>query len=299
MTALKIVFILSTNYSGSHLLAQLLGAHSQCLSIGELHNFRKLKDRRRAGRNVVNDYQSNPLFHGLAERSAEQWHQRILTNAAQHRPATRVLIDNSKRPQWAAKICAAQPIDARYIHLVRDPRALVRRWCETYVTRAARRAQRRRLARQRPSAIPTCAFGPIESVYAMKWVAANEAISDYLAGRKAPVISYDALATDPVSILARLMPSIGLSFEPSQLDYGRAAHSGTLKRDYLRASGHSQIEADRRWQTELPTAIADRVTEMRAVRRYVAQLGMRLDADGLWELQTPLAQNASSRSSVG
>lgn len=97
------------------------------------------------------------------------------------------------------------------------------------------------------------------------------------------MVSYDDLATDPQSTLQRIVPALGLAYEPAQLAYGRAAQSGTLKRDYLGAAARSIIAPDRRWQHELSGAVANRVAALAAVRRYIDERGMRLDADGLWD----------------
>lgn len=37
----QIVYILSTNYAGSHFLALMLASHSRCASVGEVHQLRK------------------------------------------------------------------------------------------------------------------------------------------------------------------------------------------------------------------------------------------------------------------
>ena len=40
---IRVILILSTPHAGSHLLSQLLGAHSACASIGKLQNFKKFR----------------------------------------------------------------------------------------------------------------------------------------------------------------------------------------------------------------------------------------------------------------
>lgn len=279
-----VVFILSTNYAGSHLLTQLLGAHSQCLSIGELHNFHKLRTRNRSDRNVVNDYENSPMFAGLADRPEAQWHRSILANLRPYRPAAHVLIDNSKRPEWAAQFESNPDFTSRYVHLIRDPRALVRRWQLTYANGVQQRGQRRRLARRKPAWALRALFSRMEVVYALKWLLANQAITGLMQRQgSTTVVSYDDLATDPRSTLQRIMPTLGLTFEPGQLDYGRVAQSGTLKRDYLDAAARSIIAPDRRWQRELSTTVAHRVGELAEMRSYIHGLGLHLDAEGLWD----------------
>ena len=276
-----VVFILSTNYSGSHLLAQLLGSHSQCLSIGELHNFGKLRDRVRTDRDVVNDYATNPLFAGLSDCPPGDWHARIFANSRAYRPNVTTMIDASKRVAWAERCAAAGAFDAVYLHLLRDPRAIVRRWLATYGSRRARCSQRRRLLRQSASSIAT-AFGPFDRVLLRKWVLANAAISEFVATqRKTRLVLYDDVARRASATLTGLMPVLGLGFEPSQLEYGRVAHAGTLKRAYLGASARSLIAPDLRWRDELPVSVIERIERSRTAAEYLARIGVELTADGL------------------
>jgi hypothetical protein len=277
-----VVFVLSTNYAGSHLLAQLIGAHSRCLSIGELRNFEKLRQRARTDRNVVSDYASNPLFAGLDACPPEAWHRRIFENAQAHRPGVTTLVDNSKRIEWAARCAKSADVRAVYVHLLRDPRALVRRWRATYGTRSEQRSQRRRLARRRPGRVVSALFAPIEIVYALKWLETNRSISEFCA-RRGPctTVLYEELARDPRAALARLMPALGLDYEPGQLEYGRVAHAGTLKREYLGASARSLVAVDERWRDELAAGLSARIVGMPALREYVASLGLTLDDGGL------------------
>jgi hypothetical protein len=277
-----VVFVLSTNYAGSHLLAQLIGAHSQCLSIGELRNFEKLRQRARADRNVVSDYASNPLFAGLDACPPEVWHRRIHENAQPYRPGVTTLVDNSKRIEWAARFAHNPDVRAVYVHLLRDPRALVRRWRATYDTGAARRSQRRRLVRRRPGTLSSALFAPIEIVYALKWLEINRSITDFCAAHgPCATVLYEELARDPRAALARLMPALGLDYEEGQLEYGRVAHAGTLKREYLGASARSLVAVDERWRDELPSGLSDRIAGMPALREYAHSLGLTLDDGGL------------------
>ena len=280
-----VVFILSTNYSGSHLLAQLLGSHSRCLSIGELHNYSKLRDRLRRDRDIVNDYATNPLFDGLGDRTESQWHARIFENSRAYRPTITALVDNSKRVAWAERFLESA-FDAVYLHLLRDPRAIVSRWLATYDTSRARRSQRRRLARRQPSLVATALLRPIDVVLAQKWVLANAAITEFLSTRsRTAVVLYDELSQRTAPALAALMPTLGLEFEAGQLEYGRVAHAGTLKRAYLGASARSLIAPDLRWRDALPANVIGRIDRSRPILDYLAKIGVELDADGLRRLR--------------
>ncbi len=274
----QVVFILSTNYAGSHLLAQLLAAHSRCASVGELHNYGKFRGRGSRSGNVVNDYLTHPVFAGLAEVPVGQWHGLLFERLQAGQPALSHLIDNSKRPEWARRF----PSEAsRAVHLVRDPRALVSRWLRTYDTGRAFRAQRRRVRRQRPW-LALRGLDPVD-VYLEKWLIANGRITAFIHRRPgAGPVSYRDLARQTAASLEALMPSLGLAYEPAQIDYGaRDSALGTRKREYLDSSRQSRIELDLRWQDHLSADQRRRIETNRSVRRYLESIGLVLVDDGL------------------
>lgn len=273
-----VIFVLSTNYAGSHLLSQLLAAHSRCAGVGELHNYDKFRGRGSRSGNVVDDYRDHPAFADLNGRPVSDWHRLIGERLAAERPGLTHLVDNSKRPDWARR-CAV--IGDAYVHLLRDPRALVSRWLATYDTAQTLAAQRRRVLRRNPWLMLR---GPgAVDVLAGKWLAANRRIDRFLRRRGPQVrLTYLDLARQPAATLQGAMPPLGLEFEPGQLDYGSADGAlGTRKRDYLAASRESRIEVDLRWQQALDPVDRATVENHRAIRRYLAGHGLTLTADGL------------------
>lgn len=279
----KVVFILSTNYAGSHLLTQLLGAHPRCRSIGELHNYRKYQDRPDERHSVVNDFAVNPWFAGLDSLSQMEWHQQVLQTIQSEQGEVNCLVDNSKKPDWAARFVNHSGIDARFVHLIRDPRALVRRWERTYETEEAKRSQRRRLARSSPRYLLKAFTATEQEIYLYKWLRSNQEISAFLArtGQTENVVTYRDLAVDTDNALRRLMPQLGLEFAASQLAFGEVEHKGTLKKEYLEQSRRSEISLDLRWQGELPRAQQQMIESNKDVACYLARLGLKLTADGL------------------
>jgi hypothetical protein len=273
----RIVFILSTNYAGSHLLAQLLAAHSRCAGVGELHNYRKFRERGSRSGNVVNDYLEHPAFAGLDTLPVRQWHGRIMERLREQDPRLSHLVDNSKRPAWARRFPVA---DSYSVHLLRDPRALVSRWINTYETPSQVRSQRLRVLRRKPWAIGGVA--DTVGIYVEKWLIANRAISRHLVGRKGAVVTYRDLALTTEATLRNLMPSLDLTFEPEQLHYGAAeGHLGTRKRDYLNAAECSVIQIDLRWRDHLSVSERSMVECHRGVNRYLRSLGLRMTDEGL------------------
>ena len=282
----QVVFILSTNYAGSHLLSQLLSAHSACVAVGELHNYRKYREfrtRRDDERNVVDDYETNPMFDGLDALPENARHHHIFENLRARQPAVSTLIDNSKKPAWPRRVGLAGSFDSRFVHLIRDPRALVRRWLSSYATTRVRRRQRIKLARTNPRHLLRACVGSDADVYLYKWLSANRDITRFLeeVDETAPVVTYHDLAVAPHATLQRLMPCWGLDFEPAQLDYGRAAQSGTRKRDYLALAADSGIVFDTRWRNELTAEQRRTIETNREAKQYLARLGIRMTDEGL------------------
>lgn len=280
----RVVVILALPHSGSHLLSQLLGAHSRCTSIGELHNYDKFMHRSREGaRNVTHNYADDEIFSGLASTPVTQWHEQILASVRKLQPGVTTLIDNSKRTGWAKRHMKNRDLEIIPVHLIRDPRALIRYWMLSYQTDKALRRQRIRHSRMAPLQAPallTCK--PLE-LYIRKWLIRNEEISQLLArtGYRRNLVSYHDLAVSPAQTLARLMPLLDLEYEPEQLNYGAVEQHGTRKREYESATTSSRIELDVRWQSFLDQSQISRVSEDGRLADYLLRTGLCFSESGL------------------
>ncbi|HSG90863.1 MAG TPA: sulfotransferase [Pseudomonadales bacterium] len=280
----RVVFVLSCNYSGSHLLARLLGAHPACADIGELRNLPKF--RARPGPNASGTearYAVDPLFAGIESLPATRWHGWLLERIRAVDPAVCVLVDNSKRLDWVARFVGRDDLDARCVHLLRDPRALARRWQGIFTTPAARRRARLRELRRQWRRAPRMLRAPMTEIHGWRWLRENRAISTFLARHQpaAPVVTYEALVADPAACLAQLMPSLGLAYDARQLDADAAAPFGTHKPAWAGAGPASALQADLRWQQELDAAAAQAVIAPAALRDYAAALGYGFGPAGL------------------
>lgn len=278
----RVVAIIAQSHSGSHLLSQLLGAHSQCVSIGELHNYDKFVNRA-GGDNVTSNYADDPLFAGLDGAPEQQWHERVYANARERYPTVTTLIDNSKRVSWCRKLLLNKRLHVIPVHLIRDPRAMLRHWLIRYDTSRKLRRQRVSLVRQAPlqtAGLLTC---PPRELYLRKWLIDNRQATDLLArtGCEHNLVTYHDLATRSEAALRQLMPRLGLEYEAGQLRYGEAEQHGTLKRDYRDATEASRIELDVRWQSFLSASEADAVAGDARVASYLQDLGLSLTARGL------------------
>ena len=94
-------------------------------------------------------------------------------------------------------------------------------------------------------------------------------------------VTYHDLASRPAETLGRLMPLLGLDYEPAQLKYGEADHRGTLKADYQHASEASAIELDTRWQADLTPEDASAATRHKPLNAYLDGLGLTFGPNGL------------------
>ncbi len=284
MSRAQVIAIMALPHSGSHLLSQLLGAHSDCLSIGELHNYDKLTNRDRQGSgNVIASFAEDPLFAGLAELPVGRWHREILDRARTDTPTLSTLVDNSKRTTWCASLLKNPELDVHPVLLLRDPRALLRFWNLRYDSPKKVRRQRTRHIRMAPAQTLQLLTCSTQELYVRKWLIRNREASDLLtrAGKPANIVTYHDLASRPEQTLRRLMPLLGLDYEPAQLRYGEAEHKGTVKAEYQSASVASAINLDVRWQTDLDPAVARAATEYEPLNAYLTALGLEFAAQGL------------------
>jgi hypothetical protein len=274
-----LIFVLSTNFAGSHYASLLLGSHSKLAHVGEAKRIRKNHSRKPVC-NVCGDIDHCRLFTGCSADHVDQLFDRIFENLG---PAVEGLVDNSKQPRWANLFLEQDRYDLRFVHLIRDPRALVRRWSLGNPT--LRRKLRKRLLfmRQAPRFAWRVAFSRQPTMYLYKWLAQNQAITRFLAKNDLEhrVVTYEDLARNPARELEPLMKWLGHKFEPDQIEYWKFEHHGSQKLEYEWVKKEQVRFFDTRWREQLPPGVSAYVMEHRAVNRYVAQLGLRLTDDGL------------------
>lgn len=136
----------------------------------------------------------NPWFKELKSLPDSRWHASVLDAIRLEEPATTCLIDNSKKVRWASRFVGNGDFTPYFVHLIRDPRALVSRWMRTYDTERAKRRQRMRIMKARPAYAYAYAAltGSEADVYCYKWLIANRQITDFLArvGQSTNVVTY-------------------------------------------------------------------------------------------------------------
>jgi hypothetical protein len=272
-----VVYILSTPYAGSHFLSLQLGSHTKAMHLGELKILRKgpPKEDQRECR-----FELGEVFQGIGPENIDQVYDIIFSRIDSNIEA---LIDASKMVHgWADRFLGNQNYNFKFLHLIRDPRALVRRWLQQ--TNLKRRLSLRlRLIRTYPDMAPYVLAADMPMLFAYNWLMHNRRISDFIRqhGLDGHVVTYRDLALDPATEVQRLMHWIGLEYEPPQLEYWNFEHIGTQKRAYEWVKEKKTKHFDCRWKTDLPANVQNRVINNRLIKAYIKQLGLQVAEDGL------------------
>jgi hypothetical protein len=190
------------------------------------------------------------------------------------RTAKDVLVDNSKSLSWARKTLASSEA-RRYIHLLRDPRAVVNSW--------RRRGQNKGLE---------------------QWVDENKRIAKFLSDQQldSRAVSYDELAQRTDETLAGLCEWLGLVYELAQKSYWRVEHHGAGRNgataafltDFVASDEAFYAERrrtnfyDTRWREELDAATRRAIERDVRLKAFLQRAGFELTDDGL----TPVRASA-------
>jgi len=286
-----IVTILSTNFSGSHYLSLVLGSHSHAMHIGEIHHLRRAH-KKAYPCSVCADPQQCPVVRRVTPKTIERVYDIIFENV--NNPSITTLVDTSKKVPWASRFVGQPGYRMKYIHLIRDPRALVRRWMVSYETVLQKRRVRRRTARRVPRRFFRILWGPEWQVYLYKWLWQNKKITRFLArhGLDAQVISYREVALDTEATMAKIERWLGEDFEPGQLEYWNVAHHGTQKKSYEWVKQQKTRYFDVRWQSFLSPELQSNILTYPEVATYLDALGFAPVADGLTRKLVPTSAHS-------
>jgi hypothetical protein len=256
-----VVFILSSTRSGSTWLALMLGSHSRACYAGELS---KMFSSRRAACALCEERGVHcPVFDDAVAVGSKRIHQRAL-----ERTAKSILIDNSKSLAWAERHLAGDALQRKYVHLLRDPRAVVHAW-QTH--------------------------GRAKGIE--DWVQENDAIGSYIADHRLDhhVVTYDQLAAATGATLRPLCSWLGLDYEAGQVEYWRFEHHGAGRNGATAAFLESYVAPDRefyaanrrrpfrdrRWREQLDAQTRASIEQNERLGDFLASYGLRLDGRGL------------------
>lgn len=274
-----VVFILSSDRSGSTWLGYVLGSTPNASFLGEFRRAWDEELRQPCSWCSANGREACDVLAGIEQYSADRAYELALS-----RIQKQVLIDSSKRTFWAERFIAPDShFKVHLIHLIRDPRG----W---YASEHRRRTGDR-----------------VEMIG--EWVRENLHIRNFLQLNNVPstTVFYEDLARSPVYAFQQLCDDIGCSFEPSALRYWEKAHHGfaangasssllscapNISRlgnfvtgdDPFYSHNDRKLFVDTRWKSLLSEADALAITEDSRVGAFLNLYDCVLTADALHHL---------------
>jgi hypothetical protein len=193
-----IVFILSSDRSGSTWLGYVLGSTPNASFLGEFRRAWDEELRQPCSWCFANGRKTCEILAGIEQHPAGRAYELALS-----RTQKQILIDSSKRTIWAEQFIAPDShFKVCLIHLIRDPRG----W---YASES----------RRRPGS-------SIEMIG--EWVRENLQIRNFLQLSNVPstTVFYEDLAGSPTNEFQKLCAYIGCLFDPSALRYWEKVHHG-------------------------------------------------------------------------
>ena len=278
----QIVTILSTNYAGSHFLSLMLGSHSRAAHIGEVRSQRRAYRKPRVPCHLCDDLSQCPIVRGVTPGSIDNVYDTIFNNFDDAN--LDALVDTSKQIDWARRFVGHKRYRIRYIHLIRDPRALVRRWTQLYAGSVRKRWHERwKAARRPPGSFASLLTGRQWRVYLSRWLTENQRISRFIRryDLDATVVTYRDAALEPEPTVRRIMTWLELPFEPGQLEYWQFDHHGSEKRDYEWIKRQQTRYFDQRWKEDLGDQVQQAITHDVPVCDYLDAQDLELTDEGL------------------
>jgi hypothetical protein len=280
-----VVTILSTNYAGSHFVSLLLGSHSQAVHLDEVRHLIPCRRGRRVDCQICESLDDCPLLRNIDPAHIDQVYSTILANLAEDGEHPLAMIDTSKKISWARRFIGDRTFRYQYIHLIRDPRALVRRWMLTHGSTQAALHLRRKAALRGVRFQPQLLWAPQWKVCAYKWLHENQKITSFLKRHELDyqVVTYHDASADSIGQTRRLMEWIGLSPESEQVQYWKFRHhmnadkAGKLSITKLNKAG----TIDLRWREFLPQDVSDAVVSNKDILSYLAGLSLEVIDEGL------------------
>jgi LPS sulfotransferase NodH len=262
------IFVLSAPRSGSTWLSTVLGSNTWAGSLGECYRYFTQRS------SVCSLCQAD----GLPECSALHGISKVAPSDAFFFAAERlgksVLFDSSKNMGWCNQFLRRDDIEAKLIHLVRNPCGFVEsQW------------------RRQPQ------FSHDQLLE--NWEAINRRIEVFAAASGAPHIlaCYDDLADDPDAHFPKLCDFIGFKWEPEAINYWLKPHHGlaangasslylrgrqqnvylTGDDDFYSGLTERRTAADRRWAERLPAEFCEKAIASPYAKYLRGRIGSDLD----------------------
>lgn len=275
----KLIFILSSNYSGSHFLSLMLGSHSQGVHLGELKNVYKM-----GGFDECYVCQSGTeceLFNGISEHEINDLYDFLYARVDKE---TAFLVDASKKPRWFKEFVNLSDYEIFLIHLVRDPRALARRWLMRFSEKKTGLRERIKQIRKNPSKAVQLLFGDNLTICLYKWISQNRDIVSFIEESGLPYkrVTYKQLATETDQALESIFDLVGLQYEKGQKDYWNFSHHGSQKADYQWINNQGGgTYFDQRWREYLNSDQIKRIENHRDLQMFLKSIEVEFSQQGL------------------
>jgi hypothetical protein len=152
-----------------------------------------------------------------------------------------------------------------------------------YDTPAKRWHQRRKLLVRWPAKALSILLAPRRMLYVYKWLVQNQTFTNFLRDHRLDhlLMTYRDLATNTTGELERLMPWLGLKFEPGQIEYWNFEHHGTQKSEYEWIKEKKGSYFDTRWKSFLTPQEQQDFVAHPLVREYLQDIGVAVNEQGL------------------
>lgn len=271
----KIVYILSSNYSGSHLLSLVIGSHTRFQHIGEVKGLRNDKHPERQFCGICDGHENCPVLGGVSTGNIDNIYDIIFSNIDNDIEG---LVDTSKKIFWAKRFLNDHRYEKKFIFLVRDPRALVRRWLIDEKLNVSR--ERLKLLKYPPRYIKMGLLGDNVDLYVGKWLQQNWKIMNFINNFNldSMTVTYHDLVMKEKEVLTGLMDWLGETYEPGQEEYWNFKHHGSAKTQYKNTR---ERKLDCRWKEFLNSEQQEKIAENPNVQKFLRKSGLTMSADGL------------------
>jgi hypothetical protein len=288
MNEKQIVHVFSTNYAGSHFLARQLASHSKCALVGEFKMFKEGINKKVNLCNICESDEECPLFKGLTKRPVKELYKHVFINLEALEPDVHTIIDTSKKSRWARRFINMPGVKQKYIHLIRDPRALTRRWMLLYQTSKQKKKVRFKTARRCWRNIWSILTGSELNIYVCKWLYHNRLITNFINryNLDSRIVTYHDLVTNTDGKLSELMNWIGFDYEPEQKEYWKFTHHSGVNKHYFQSPEDGKKIFDLRWKEFLDEETQRKVSTHPVILSYLAEIGLHLEDCGITSNQS-------------
>ena len=271
----KIVYILSSNYSGSHLLSLVIGSHTRFQHIGEVKGLRNDKHPERQICGICDGHENCPVLGGISTNNLDNIYDIIFSNVDKDIIG---LVDTSKKTFWAERFLNDNRYEKKFVFLVRDPRALARRWLIDEKLNVLR--ERLKLLKYPPRYMKMGLFGDVVDLYVGKWLQQNWKIINFINkfNLDSITVTYHDLIMKEKEVLTDLMNWIGETYEPGQEEYWNFKHHGSSKTQY---KDTRETKLDCRWKEFLNLEQQEKIANNSNVQEFLRKCGIEMNGDGL------------------